>query len=626
MDPLLLRYYERELQFVKEMGAEYAAEFPKIAGRLGIDGIETSDPYVERLYEGFAFLAARVQLRIDADYPRFSQNLLNIVYPQYLAPTPSMAVVQFRPSAIGGFESGAKLERHTMLKANSAASDQTSCTYRTAHDVTMWPIKLSEVEYFSNMASVADLELPPHVKAKAGLRIRISSLGEQPLNEILMDSLTLYLSGHLARAQRVYEQLFGASCGFLLRSVKEPAPWSVALPSDSLRQVGFADQESLLPTDGRTFSGYRLLREYFAFPERYLFAEFANLGAGLERCQGTEVELIILLDRVDPELEGRLTAEDFSLFCTPAINLFPKRVDRIHVSQSDREYHVVPDRTRPADFEVFELNSVAGFGTSAEDQQAFLPFYACNDLTNYPDQAAYFSLRREGRVLSTRQRRSGPRSSYIGSECFISLVDAKEAPFSSELKQLELQTLCTNRDLPLRMPVAKGATDFDPDMSAPVDAIKCIKGPTPPKPSLAYGRGETGWRLINQLSLNYLSLVDDEQKGGASALRELLILYADDNDAAIKKQIEGVRSVRAEQVTRRIPVPGPIAFGKGLQITVVCEEAAFAGTGIFLLGSVLEQFFARYVSINSFTETVIRSDERGEIMKWPVRIGQRSIA
>jgi len=626
MDPLLLKYYERELQFVKEMGAEFASEFPKIAGRLGIDGIETSDPYVERLYEGFAFLAARVQLRIDADYPRFSQNLLNVVYPQYLTPMPSMAIVQFKASATGGFEAGAKLERHTMLKANSAPSDQTACNYRTAHEVTMWPIKLSEVEYFSNMGSVAELELPPHVKAKAGLRIRISSMGEQALNEILMDTLTVYLSGHAATAQRVYEQLFGASCGFLLRSVDEPVPWSMSLPSNSLGQVGFADEQSLLPNDGRTFSGYRLLREYFSFPERYLFAEVANLGAGLERCQSREVDLIILLDRIDPELENRLTVEDFSLFCSPVINLFPKRADRIHVAQSEVQYHVVPDRTRPADFEVFHIEAMTGYGTSAEHQQVFLPFYACNDLTNYPDQGAFYTVRRERRVLSARQRRSGPRSSYIGSESFISLVDAKEAPFSSELKQLELQTLCTNRDLPLRMPVGKSATDFDPDLSAPVDAIKCIKGPTPPKPSLAYGQGEAAWRLINQLSLNYLSLIDDEEKGGASALRELLVLYADENDAGIKKQIEGVRSVRAEQVTRRIPVPGPIAFGKGLQITITCEEAAFAGAGIFLLGSVLEQFFARYVSINSFTETIIRSDERGEIMKWPVRIGQRSIA
>jgi type VI secretion system protein ImpG len=224
-------------------------------------------------------------------------------------------------------------------------------------------------------------------------------------------------------------------------------------------------------------------------------------------------------------------------------------------------------------------------------------------------------------VLSSKQRREGVRSSYIGSELFISLVDAAQAPYSSEVTQLGLDTLCTNRDLPLVMPVGLGDTDFTLQISAPVKSIRCIAGPTRPTPA-AY-EGESVWRLINHLSLNYLSLIDNDAKQGAAVLRDLLGLYADNREASIKKQIEGVVSVTAKNVVRRIDSKGPMVFGRGLEISVLLDESAFEGGGYFLLGTVLEQFFARYVSINSFVETLIRTTDRGEVARWPVRIGRR---
>ncbi|WP_293268155.1 type VI secretion system baseplate subunit TssF [Neptunomonas sp.] len=625
MDPQLLKYYERELQFIKEMGSEYAKEYPKIASRLGIDGVETSDPYVERLYEGFAFLAARVQLRIDAEYPRFTQNIMNIVYPQYLSPTPSMAVVQFTPSPQANLEAGVRLPRGTVLTGNLKEGEQTACKYTTAHDVKLLPVKIKEAEYFSNVVSIASAPLPRGIKPKSGLRLRLSSTTGLPFNETPLNNLTVHFSGHGGQAVRLYEQVFGNACAVLLRSTESTSPLVEVLPVESIRQVGFSDNQSLLPDDSRSFSGYRLLREYFAFSDRFLFADFTGLGSVTKRCKHAEIDLIILFDRYDPELENRVTINDFSLFCTPAINLFPKRADRVHLSMSEEDYHVVPDRTRPTDFEVFQVDAVTGYGTNADEKQVFLPFYACNDLTDFVQHQAYYGVRRERRILSMQQRQRGPRSSYIGSETYVSLVDVNEAPFSNDLKQLEVQTLCTNRDLPLKMATGRGSTDFSLDISAPVASICCVSGPTKPKPSLSHKSGEAAWRLINHLSLNYLSLADDDKGGGAAALRELMSLYGDSNDAAVTKQIEGIRSIHAVGVTRRIPLPGPIAFGRGLEITIVFDESAFVGSGIFLLGSVLDNFFARYVSINSFTETVIKSEDRGEVMKWPVRIGQRQI-
>ena len=185
------------------------------------------------------------------------------------------------------------------------------------------------------------------------------------------------------------------------------------------------------------------------------------------------------------------------------------------------------------------------------------------------------------------------------------------------------ETLCTNRDLPLHMPVGRANTDFTLQVSAPVESVRVLSGPTKPKPSPAQSSGELSWRLVNHLALNYLSLADTSEKEGAAALREMLSLYADVSEPATMKQIEGVRSVSSRPIIRRIPSPGPVMYGRGVEVSLTFDEAAFEGSGAFLLGSVLEEFFARYVSLNSFTETVLRTLDRGEIARWPLRIGRR---
>ncbi len=626
MDPLLLKYYNRELQYIREMGGEFAREFPKIAGRLGLDSFECADPYVERLLEGFGFLAARVQLKIDARYPDLTQHLLEIVYPHYLAPLPSTSVVQFQPVPDeGSLAEGVVIPSQTSLRSILGKGEQTPCEYRTTQDVTLWPLKITEAEYFTNLGVVSGADLPEGDKFRAGIRLRIKPTAGLSLQEIGLDNLTVFLRGQDDQPMRLYEQLIGNSNAVVIRPTERPVTWNKTLDASTIRQVGFGDSESLLAHDSRSFTGYRLLQEYFSFPERFLFVEFSELQESFSRCKDSEIELIVLFNRLDPELENKISPENFSLFCAPAINLFPKRADRIHLSNKSSEYHVVPDRTRPLDYEVFQVTEVTGHGTSSEDHQEFLPFYACNDLSHFSEHMAFFSLRRERRVLSSTQKRRGPRSSYIGSETYISLVDARQAPFSSELKQLSVHTLCSNRDLPLQMSLGGGRTDFTLDISAPVEAVRCVAGPTRPRPSLAHAQGEVPWRLINHLSMNYLSLIDNDERQGAAALREVLSLYGNLAEAGIQKQVEGLKSVHAEQVTRRIPAPGPIAFGRGLEITITLDESAFEGTGVFLLGAILEQFFARYVSINSFTETCVRTVDRGEIMRWPVRTGQRHL-
>ncbi|MDU8360009.1 type VI secretion system baseplate subunit TssF [Pseudomonas syringae group sp. J309-1] len=616
MNPRLLALYNQELQHVRESAAEFAKEYPKIAGRLTLSGMDCADPYVERLLEGFAYLTARVQLKLDAQYPTFTHNLLEIAYPHYLAPTPSMTVVQMQADTDeGSLASGFTLPRNSVLRAALGRDSQTSCEYRTAHAVTLWPLQVSQAEYFGNPSAVLGRLAASEPKAKAGLRITLRTGAELAFSKLSLESLPLYLNGVDEQPFRLYEQLLGSACAVFAR--QPGSDWVERLPADALRSCGFDDREAALPVVPQAFQGYRLLQEYFALPQRFLFVEFAELTRAVQRCDGQELELIILFDRFDQSLEGSVGRDQFVPFCSPAINLFPRRVDRIHLSDRVNEHHVIADRTRPMDFEIHSLTSVTGHGTGPD--QPFLPFYAVRDPSRYGRDKAYYTVRREPRVLSSEQRRNGTRSTYVGSETFVSLVDGQQAPYRQDLRQLGVSALCTNRDLPLFMSVGSGNTDFTLADSAPVSAVRCLTGPSRPRASHAHDN--KAWRLISQLSLNYLSL--SEQGQGAAALRELLRLYGDSNDAALQLQIEGLREVSSKAVTRRLPMPGPIVFGRGLEITLEFDENAFRGTGVFLLGAVFERFLARYVSINSFTETVIHTTERGEIMRWKAKPGRR---
>jgi type VI secretion system protein ImpG len=616
LDQRLLTYYNRELSYLRELGGEFAKHFPKIAGRLGLDEFECTDPYVERLLEGFAFLAARVQLKIDAEYPRFTQGMMSILAPHLLAPTPSMAVVQLHPNTKqGSLTEGFRVPRGTALKANLGRGEQTACEYRTAHAVELWPLEIVRVTHTGHVGDIGELRFESKRPVKSALRIKLRTTGA-PMNQLAIDHLPLFLRGPEQLGLRLYELLAGGAIGLVGR---DDSGRRVGVVTESpVQPMGFADEEALLSYGLRSFQGYRLLHEYFALPQRFSFVKLVGLAPLLKNCSGTELELVVLLDRRDASVEATVAPEHLGLFCTPAVNLFPKRADRIHLSDRENEYHVIPDRTRPLDFEVHDVTSVAGVGSTTRQ---FLPFYACTERHDAEAQP-YFTLHRTPRLISTRRAALGPRSTYAGSETFVSLVDGNEGPYHSDLKQLAVETLCSNRDLPLLLSLGTGKTDFTIETGAPVESVRCIAGPSEPHPSPAWG--ESSWRLVSHLSLNHLSVVGASDGLGPAPLQQLLRLYADLGSATLKRQIDGLRGVVAAPITRRLPFDGPASFARGLELTLDCDETYFEGGSAFLLGAVLDRFFARLVGLNAFTETRLKTPQRGEVMRWPARLGQRS--
>ncbi|HMR29707.1 MAG TPA: type VI secretion system baseplate subunit TssF [Geminicoccaceae bacterium] len=647
MDRRFLDYYESELRFLRDLGGEFARAHPGVAGRLALDANACADPYVERLLEGVAFLTARVQLKLDAEFPRLTEHLLDILFPDFLAPTPSMAMVRLVPDvAAGDLAASYRIPAGSRLSSRLGPRMQTRCVFTTAHEVLLFPIELAGVRYLTGSA-LATANLPARREVKAALTLRLTTLPERPFHQMSLDRLVLHLVAGGRSPWRLYEALLGHGTALLAR---EPGgAWLPIRDRQPVQRVGFGADEALLPLSRPGFEGYRLLREYFSFPERFLFAALDGLAPAVKAAQGGTLELAVLLDQADRGLDDGIAADDLALFVTPAVNLFEKALEPARLDRQERDAHLVVDRVRPHDYEVHSLLEVSGEG--AAGPRRFRPFYALAHPDETGPAGAYYTVERRQRLASAQEARAagsdrrpgsgGPaagraRSGYAGGEVFLALVDGGSPPWPEGIDRLHVKARCSNRDLPLLMPLVPGQSHFDVENGPPLAAAYCLGEPTPPRPSLALGEapptssdwtpGETPWQLVSHLALNYLSLVDGPADEGAAALRQLLQLYAAFAEPAVARQVEGLRSVASRPVVDRLPIAGPIAFGRGLEIDLTFDESAFDRGAAFALGGVLEAFLRRHVALNSFTRTVVRTAERGEIMRWPVRLGQRHLA
>lgn len=633
MDPRLLTLYEQELRYFRESSGEFARAFPKIAHRLGIEGQDVADPYVERLIEATAFLAARVGLKLDAEYPRFTGHLLDIVYPQFMAPTPSMIVASLAIDPDdANLAGGPTLPRGSGLRARHAVGQNTHCEFRTSCALRVWPVEVQRAQYFTYAPDLPLAQHPQSREIRGGLRITLRATAGLKFNQIALDELLIHFGGAEDVAWQLHECMLGKPLGVLVQPLSAGGVAAGAaagavrqLPASAVQPVGFEDDEALLPVTATGFSGHRLVQEYFAFPQRFQFARIVGLQRVLSAMAVSEVELIVLFSRGDAALEKLVSADNVQLHCVPAINLFSKRLDRVTVNEGVSQFHLVPDRTRPQDFEVHTVTEVIGHGNptgaDATPEQPFLPFYAAFHGSRH-GHPAYFTTTREPRMPSARQRTEGHRSSHIGSEVYMQIVDPQQAPYAGSLRQLAVSALVTNRDLPLLMPLGR-ENDFDCIDAFPAQRVRMVRGPSRPvSPVVNHG---LGWRVIDHLALNYLSLADSSAQQGAAALREMLMLYAVHGDEVRQGQVRGLLSVRSKPVARRLPLAGPIAFGRGLEVTLEVDRNAFHGHSAFLFGAVMARYLARHVEVNHFVETVLTVAGRGEIMRWRPLCGARPI-
>jgi type VI secretion system protein ImpG len=627
MDPLLLEYYNRELVYMREKASEFARQHPKIAKRLGMQGIEVADPYVERLIEAFCFMSARMQIKQDAEFPRFSQRLLEVVYPNYTCPTPSMSVAQLHPSQKeGDFSRGFLAPRDTRFFAKVPEGEQTACEFRSGQDVMLWPVAIKSAQLTETPPDIPALDryLPPHFHVEGALRLvlTINMKGGGGFSSLVgLDRLPIYLCGAEAIASHLFELLHTSAIATFTGAFGSIAKNPHVVLKDALTHEGLAPGQNLLPLNWNCFHGHNLLHEYFACPSRFYFFTLTGLAPGLARIQGQEAEIVILLSKSPNTLAAHVNARQFALYCTPIINLFERRTDRIEINTAHSEFHLVPDRTRPMDYEVFSVREIRSQRAETSDSITFRPLFQTlnRDEGNY---GHYFSTRRERRLPSDSARKYGTRTPYTSTEVFVSLVDQHEAPFNENIRYLSVLSLLTNRDLPILVP-RNGVSDLRASDSIPVTNIGLIRPPSSPHPPFA--EREMAWRLIRQLGFNYLPLIHMPSREAGQALRELLRMYIPDNEPEALRQVQALVGSDIKPVTRRLPGSGPLIYGRGVSCKLTVDEDGFSGISPYLFALVLEHWLARHVAINVFTQTELHSMQRGKIFQWPVRTGGRGI-
>lgn len=598
MEDRLLEYYERELTFIREMGVEFARKYPKIAGRLLLESDKCEDPHTERMIEAFALISGRIHKKIDDDFPEITESLLNIIYPHYINPVPSMSIVRFDPVKQNIQEGGYRIEKGAALFSKPVKG--TPCRFSTTQAVQIWPVSVTSARIGEPKKFVKG--------AVQVIEIGMQSFNKLSLSKIDWQSLRFFLNGPHQHVFHLYELLFNHVCHIECEVQKPDGGTALMVfEPNHIRPVGFAEQEGMLPYSKRSFPGFLLLFEYFCFPEKFLFFDFDGLDRFKTEAAGDRLTLRLFFNRVGKS-DLVVNADTFQLNAAPVANLFQRIAEPIRVEHRKTEYQVIPDIRRQGATEVYSVDQVtATLSGSAGGQKEYRPFYSMRHHLG-EDGAT------EAQTFWHSQRRPSGKKDDPGTDVFLSFSDLNLKPSDPAEDILTIRATCTNRDLPSRLPFGEPTGDFNMETAAPVSKVNCVLKPTPTRrPFLG---SALQWRLISHFSLNYMSLVED----GEHALKEILRLYDFNNSLSTQQMINGIVSVSSRHITKRIKR----SFCRGVQVTITFDEDKYVGTGIFLFACVLERFLSQYVSVNSFSQLVMKTLQREETVKiWPPRSGNQ---
>ncbi len=581
------KYYHEELTFLRELGKEFAEAHPEAAHYLSAKG---SDPEVDRLLEGFAFLTGRIRHKLDDELPELTHMLIGLLWPHYLRPIPAMSILQCKPKEH-------LLSDHQVISRGtevaSVAVEGVQCRFRTCYDVDLYPLSLRQVfmENPSGKKSQLRLTCEPHQGVQ--------------LKNIKIERLRFYLHGESNVTSALFLWLSRCIKKISIRSVSgTEAP--ISLPPDMLCQAGFGDDEVLLPYPLHSFKGYRFLQEYFCLPEKFMFFDLYGLEKLYEAGIDNTFEILLEFDkRWDDAL--RVSEENILLYCTPVINLFQHEADPIRIEQERTSYRIHPHGSDIKHFEIFSVDRVNGWDQYAARERVYEPFYSFKH--------GQKSLGR-GNVYHNTTLQSAVVGH--GTDTYISFVNEegdREAPFA---EAVNIELTCSNRNLPseLRVGDIRIPTDKSPEY-VEFRNILPVRNSIPPPLG-----GDLHWRLISHLSLNYQSLTNPDSLRRILGVYNFQALY--DSQAARQSELllEGIASVHAEpdeHIFRGAVI-------RGTYIRMELLEDHFAGEGEMLLfASVLNEFFTLYSSINSFCRLEVRGVQKGETYDWPPRIGQQII-
>lgn len=604
----LLPYYEKELAFIRQMGAEFSKEHPKIAGRLGISSETIEDPHVSRLIESFAYLNARIQHKLDDDFPELNDALLNVLFPHYNRPIPSMSIVQFVADD-EQLEASYKIRRNTLLETEHFQGE--NCRFTTIYETELLPIRVTEANLIGRPFSTPG---STSIRGAGGvLHIRLNTYSDSiNFNNLRPDQLRFYLKGQPQHVNPLYEMLLN-QCQQVVITTSEADVTPVFIGKDAIRAVGFGADEGIFPYPPSSFIGYRLLTEFFVFPEKYMFIDIKGLADLIPDNATKELNLYVYLNNSDVELEHNISADTFVLGCTPVVNLFKHTADPIKIDHTRLEYQILPDTRRPVGYEVYSVDKVTA-STSSGDKKEFLPFYGLKHNHQDSQHHAYWYASRRHAKLNYVERNEG-------TDMFLSLVDLQFNPNIPDDRTLLIETTCSNRDLPAKLPFNREQPKLQCVNGAPpCERIRCLTQPSPTRrPSM---RNAARWRLISHLNLNHLSITGGND--ATESMKEILRLYDFKESSATRALIESIKSLNARPVSAPLNIDGHATLCRGIEIEIEIDDSQFTGSSSYLFASVLESFFGLYCSINSFTRLLVkRKNKEGYLKKCPPRAGEK---
>jgi type VI secretion system protein ImpG len=618
----LQEYYEQELRFLRKMGQEFAESYPKIASRLVLGEEDHPDPHVERLLEGVAFLSARVRLKIDEDFPEITDALLNVIYPHYIRPLPPMSVAEFElDPQQGKLTSGLHVPRNSTLY--SRQTGESRCEFRTCYETTIWPIEIVSADWRPPE------KLDPPVRgmgAKAVVRLELRCAPELTFDKLNLRNLRFYLNGDSGLVLSLYEVLLNNCSQILVRDPQNPKRTPLRLSASSLKAVGFDDADAMLPYPNRSFDGYRLLQEYFAFPQKFHFLDLLDLDQVCAAGFKESIEILFFISPFERDeravtLQEETSSRTFRLGCTPIVNLFSEKSEPIVLSYRTQEYDVIPDTRRQRNIEIFSIDNVVSAKVNSKDVVRYEPFFSFRHSRERADEQTFWY----GRRRPAQGRKKGYNDYYL------SLVDLSGRSIFRTGEVITAQMTCTNRDLPSGL-FGNEAGAFELKGGGPLKRIVAREKPTPFRPCPS-GRSAF-WRLISHLSLNHLSL----EGPGPEALQEILQLYTNHPYEAAKedgrrnigesvhinRQIQGIRSVSSKPHFARVRSDYGVGFARGRLVELEIDEDSFTGSGVFLFASILDRFLAMYVSLNSFSQLELKTLQRKEVLgRWLPRSGKK---
>ena len=610
----LLPYFERELGMLRRASHEFAQRYPKLAGSLLMNGETCADPHVERLIQSVALLNARTAKRLDDDYAGFTEALLGVLYPHYLRPLPSCAIARFdNGAAAGGADATATVPRGTALK--SLGSTAPGCKFRTVYDVAVAPVQISAARFETCIHAPSSLQLPPDITASIRITIACTA-ANRSLAELRLPLLRVYLDGEASLRAALRDTLFmRATCA----CVETEGQWRL-LERVPLRAAGFDDADTLLPFESAEQPAYRLLSEYFAYPEKFDFIdiELAELlRHAAPGCASVTLHLPLNGVRADSSaarILRTLTRDNLLLSCTPIVNLFRHIATPIQITHTQSTYPLLPDALPARACEIYSVDSVhllQRSGARDSISTEFVPYYSLRHGESPSRKGRYWIARRDEDLASGR----------AAHEYSLALVDRDFDPLKSEPGIASIGLTCTNRNLPHELQGGLPGGDLASEASAGSVPIRLLRKPTLSQ-RLASARGAQ-WGLVSHLSLNHRTLTQQ----GLPAFTAMLRLYALPGNAISQRQIDGITGLAHTLGTAWLRRGTGLACLHGVDVRVTLDEQAYAGTGIHVFAQMLDSLLALYAHLNSYTQLTVFSHANGkELLRCPPRNGSLALA